>query len=123
MQNIGINLQNFLNQSTSYNISLYGQNQFTQMDNTLNNEQIVDNKNIIYKRNILFRSENKKSMILTVPFGTSVEKAIEKYFERNPNLNRIQTQFVYNGMKIKHNEKTPIEEYFVEDGSSVFVIK
>ena len=41
----------------------------------------MDNKNIIHKRNIIFKSDSKKSMIITVPFGTSVEKTIEKLRE------------------------------------------
>ena len=111
-KNIGFQLQNIGNHFQNLSIPNIGNE-----NNNYNNIEIK-----IQMKNIVFQNRLGKLTNITVPFGTTIEKALEKFFERRPELKRIKNEikFIYNSMDIKDMNKQ-VEDFFLWENPRVFV--
>ena len=126
MQNIDFQLNNLRNNIEKYNLNINPKiNQFMpNMVNlqNINNNNIFNNNNInVNFKNLKFETRDGDITIITVPFGTTIKEAIEKYFKRFPQVKKESNIFfVYNGTKLKIND-TKIEDYFDCDVPTILV--
>ena len=73
-------------------------------------------------KNIVFQNRLGKLTNITVPFGTTIKKAIEHFYERCPELKGIKNEikFIYNSIEIKDmNEK--VEDFFLWENPRILV--
>ena len=124
IQNIGNQLHNLGSQLQNYwpslNTGLQMQNSAQLSTNFVNNQNVMNFQNMPYCNNYLF--PQKKSIIfetkagdrtsLTFPYGTTIDKVLQKYLEIKKNYNYNNTLFVFNARVINKNDKTKIEEMF-----------
>ena len=119
IQNLGFQLQNMgmvLQQYGSMpnmgirNINFDNFHPFNQGMNIINKDNKIEN---IPNKNILFEERNGLRINISLPVDTSVENAIKKYYERNPEIKKEKNiTFIYNSTKINVKEKSKIDDYF-----------
>ena len=126
IQNIDLQLNNLRNNIQKFNLNINPMvNAFMpNMMNlqNMNNNNSFNNNNINVKFKILkFETKDGVSILITVPFGTTIKEAIEKFFNKFPEIkNEENIFFFYNGTKLKINE-TKIEELFNDDNPRILV--
>ena len=87
--------------------------------NNLNIPNILD----IQVKNIIFESKEGEKNELQFPFGITVEKALESYLIKKPEMrNERNLIFIYNGQKINHKDKTKIEDFFVSGSNPRIIV-
>ena len=110
-KDIGFQLQNIGNQFHNLIIPNIG------IQNNNNNMEMK-----IQMKNIVFQNRLGKLTNITVPFGTTIKKTIELFYERRPELKGIKNEikFIYNSIEIKDvNEK--VEDLFLWENPRVLV--
>ena len=117
IQNLGLKLQNY---SPNFNTYVQRQNYIQKSNDFMNNENMINiqndtnnNNNYLSKqKSIIFKSRFWDITTLTFPYSTTVDKVLQKYFDKNPNLEKNNTLFVFNSRAINKDDKTKIEEFF-----------
>jgi len=122
VQNVGFDLQNLVMQLQKYefnqnigNLNLnFGMSPFNQGINMMMNQnnQNIPQKNI---KTIYFKTPNGRATTVNLPISFTVKQAIDKFYERNPQLypERKHIFFLYNAFKIKESdENKAIKDYF-----------
>ena len=123
IQNIGNQLHNLGSQLQKYWPSLntgtqiqnYNQqsNNFMNKQNMVNFQSMPNCNNYLFpqKKSIIFETKAGDRTSLTFPYGTSIDKVLQKYLEIK-NSNYKNTLFVFNAKVINKNDKTKIEVLF-----------
>lgn len=119
IQNIGFQLQNMgmlLQQyETMPNMGIQNINfgmfqPFNQGMNMINKDNKIEN---VPKKTIHFEERSGKICSITLPLDTTVENAIKKYYEYNPEKKKEKyIMFIYNANIINVNDKSKIDTYF-----------
>ena len=126
IQNIGNQLHNLGSQLQKYWPCLYTDTQIPnynmQSTNFKNNQNMMNMNfqntpncnNYLFpqKKSIIFETKAGDRTSLTFPYGTTIDKVLQKYFQVKQNLNYKNTLLVYNAKVINKDDKTKIEEFF-----------
>lgn len=126
IQNIGSQLKNLGSQLQVYWPSLNNgmkmpmPNNNPQSNNFMNGQNIVNShsmpnyNNFLFphKKSIIFETKTGDRTSLTFPYGTTLDKVIQKYFEIKNNFQYNNTLFVFNAKIINKDNTTKIEEFF-----------
>ena len=125
LQNIGLILQQYVNKPSlreTQNINFNAFQPFNQEMNIINNDNDNKIKNVP-KKTIMFESRDGKRINIVLPYDTTVENAINKYYESNPEIKKERRNifFIYNARKINVNDMSrTIKEFF--EGNLIRVI-
>ena len=125
IQNIDFQLNNLRNNIQKFNLNINPMiNPFMpNMMNlqNMNNDNIFNNNINVNVKNLKFETKEGNITMITVPYGTTIKEAIERYFNRMPQVKKEKNLFfIYNGIKLKIDE-TKIEDYFIHDDPSILV--
>ena len=60
---------------------------------------------------------------ITLPVSFTLKQAIDKFYERNPQLKKEKLSFIYNAFGIKDSDKTKtLKDYFLSVGSPIITV-
>ena len=114
---MGSQLQNYmpcLNNGMQMQDYAQHSNNFMNNQNMMNFQSSPNCNNYLFtpKKSIIFETKAGDRISLTFPYGTTIDKVIQKYLEIKQNFNYNNTLFVYNAKVINKDDKTKIEELF-----------
>ena len=117
LHNLGSQLQNYWpNLNTSIQKQNYPQNStnFMNSQNKINVQNMPNCNNYLFtlKKSIIFETKAGDRTSLTFPYGTTIDKVLQKYLEIKQKFNYNNTLFVFNAKIISKDDKTKIEEFF-----------
>ena len=117
LHNLGSQLQNYWpNLNTSIQKQNYPQNStnFMNSQNKINVQNMANCNNYLFthKKSIIFETKAGDRTSLTFPYGTTIDKVLQKYLEIKQKFNYNNTLFVFNAKIISKDDKTKIEELF-----------
>ena len=82
IQNNGLQLQNIGNKLQNYGMMNQNMNINFQNQNNHINDLNINNQVNVKKKNIFFDTNDENRMTLVIPYGTTMEKVLEKYLQK-----------------------------------------